>query len=130
VLLEPFIKDLNFFRTHGFIMHGKAFKVCVVAVVGDNLSLHRLAGLTCSFRGVRVSRFCLAKYEDLGNRVLPTQRVRRSAASHASHLAAFLLDPAHNGKIYGITGPSPLASLEGFDILQQLPPDARHNILE
>ncbi|CAN8028827.1 unnamed protein product [Ixodes persulcatus] len=112
VLLEPLIKDLNILRTHGFRMHGKAFKVCVVAVVGDNLSLHRLAGLTCSFSGGRVSRFCLAKYEDLRDLVLPTQCVTRSAASHASHLAAFLLDPARNGKIYGITGPSPLASLE------------------
>ncbi|XP_042143405.1 uncharacterized protein LOC121833817 [Ixodes scapularis] len=130
VLLEPLIKDLNILRTHGFRMHNKAFKVCVVAVVGDNLSLHRLAGLTCSFSGGRVSRFCLAKYEDLRDLVLPTQCVARSGASHASHLAAFLLDPARNGKIYGITGPSPLASLEGFDIMNQLPPDAMHDVLE
>ncbi|CAN7945760.1 unnamed protein product, partial [Ixodes hexagonus] len=129
-LLEPLIKDLNFLMTHGLKMPGQIFRVSVVAVVGDNLSLNRLAGLTCSFSKGRVSRFCLAKYEDLGELTLPTQCVRRSAASHASHLAAFFLDPTRNGRLYGITGPSALASLEGFDIMRQLPPDAMHDILE
>lgn len=55
--------------------------------------------------------------------------MRRTPLSHASHQAAFLVGPSH-GALYGITAPFPLASLEGFDVPLQLPPDAMHDILE
>ncbi|KAL1481585.1 hypothetical protein MTO96_034363 [Rhipicephalus appendiculatus] len=45
-------------------------------------------------------------------------------------MEAFALDPAVNGPLYGITSASPLPALEQFDITEQLPPDAMHDILE
>ncbi|XP_042150799.1 uncharacterized protein LOC121838551 [Ixodes scapularis] len=129
VVLAPLIEDLNFLKYHGLQVGAKNFGVSVVAIVGDNLSMHRLMGLSCSFSSGRISRFCLARYENLNKLTSVTQCFRRTALSHASHQAAFLVDPAL-GALYGITCRSPLATLEGFDVARQLPPDAMHDILE
>ncbi|CAN7944840.1 unnamed protein product, partial [Ixodes pacificus] len=129
VVLAPLIEDLNFLKYHGLQVGAKNFGVSVVAIVGDNLSMHRLMGLSCSFSSGRISRFCLARYENLNKLTSVTQCFRRTALSHASHQAAFLVDPAL-GALYGITCRSPLATLEGFDVTRQLPPDAMHDILE
>ncbi|KAH8035674.1 hypothetical protein HPB51_007918 [Rhipicephalus microplus] len=56
--------------------------------------------------------------------------VERTSETYKSHLEAFALDPTVNGPIYGIASASPLQTLENFDITEQLPPDAMHDILE
>ncbi|CAN7945872.1 unnamed protein product, partial [Ixodes hexagonus] len=106
------------------------FHVVVVAFVGDNLSMHRLAGLQCSFSKGRISRYCLARHDQLRELHATEDCVERTSEVHKSHLEAFALDPVSNGPLYGITNVSPLQGLTNFDVIEQLPPDAMHDIFE
>ncbi|XP_040071113.1 uncharacterized protein LOC120843732 [Ixodes scapularis] len=128
-VMTPLIKDLNFLGSHGLQVGDEKFGVSAVAIVGDKLSMHRLMGISCSFSSGRISRYCLALFANLKQLVTPSEYVRRTPLSHASHQAAFLVGPSHDA-LYGITALSPLASLERFDVTLQLPPNAMHDILE
>ncbi|KAH9372057.1 hypothetical protein HPB48_019000 [Haemaphysalis longicornis] len=92
--------------------------------------MHHLAGLQCSFSKGRVSRFCLARHGELPTLLDIESCVERTPAVHKSHLEAYALDPAVNRPLYGIARASPLHGLSHFEVTQQLPPDAMHDILE
>lgn len=130
MILKPSINDLNYLQSCGITVQNEHFHVHVVAFVVDNLSCHRLAGLNCSFSSGRVCRFCLAMYGGLNKLHSSLLCVRRIAIAHASHQAAFLLDPIRIGSLCGIKSISPLATLTYFDVTQQLLPDAMHDVLE
>lgn len=129
-VLAPLVCDLNRVHEDGIDFKGLRFSVVTVAFTGDNLSMHHLAGLQCSFSGGRVCRFCLARHKDLKELCSVDDCVDRTSAGHKSHLEAFAIDPARNGPLYGITGVSPLSGLKNFEVMEQLPPDAMHDILE
>ncbi|CAN7941443.1 unnamed protein product, partial [Ixodes pacificus] len=101
-----------------------------VACTGDNLSMHRLAGLQCSLSRGRVCRFCLAHHRQLKVLHSITDCVERTSTTHKSHLEAFALDRKVNGPLYGISCVSPLQKLTDFGVIEQLPPDAMHDNLE
>ncbi|KAL1480834.1 hypothetical protein MTO96_034651 [Rhipicephalus appendiculatus] len=129
-VLQPLLQDLNLIQQNGVYAANRHFHVAVVAFIGDNLSMHRLAGLQCCFSRGRVCRYCLASHKQLRMLRRLDDCVERTSAAQKSHMEAFALDPAVNGPLYGITSASPLQALEKFDITEQLPPDAMHDILE
>ncbi|XP_042150719.1 uncharacterized protein LOC120841378 [Ixodes scapularis] len=129
-VLAPLVQDLNIIQAHGIDAKNMHFSVVTVAFTGDNLSMHRIAGLQCSFSKGRISRFCLARHEDLKQLHTVEGCIERTSAMHKSHLDAFALDPSVNGPLYGISNVSPLQSLNDFEVTDQLPPDAMHDILE
>lgn len=92
--------------------------------------MHLLAGLQCCFSSGTVCHYCLAQHRQLRMLHNLDDCIERTSAAHKSHLKAFTLDPAINGPLYGITNVSPLQGLEKFDVTEQLPPDAMHDILE
>ncbi|KAG0429102.1 hypothetical protein HPB47_023966 [Ixodes persulcatus] len=64
-VLAPLIQDLNYVHEHGVHAQGKHFNVVTVAFTGDNLSMHKMAGLQCCFSSGRICRFCLGRYGHL-----------------------------------------------------------------
>ncbi|XP_040361094.1 uncharacterized protein LOC120849844 [Ixodes scapularis] len=129
-VLAPLVGDLNLLHKHGMDARSLHFNVVTVAFTGDNLSMHRLAGLQCCFSNGRISRFCLARHKQLRQLHATSDCVERTSQMHKSHLEAFALDPLVNGPLYGISNVSPLEGLSNFDVTDQLPPDAMHDILE
>lgn len=129
-VLDPSVQDLNRVHEGGLDFKSLHFSVVTVAFTGDNLSMHRLAGLQCGFSGGRVCRFCLARHKDLKLLHSVDDCVERTTRAHRSHLEALAIDPARNGPLYGITGVSPLNGVSNFEVMEQLLPDAMHDILE
>lgn len=129
-VLAPLIQDLNYAHEYGVHAQGKHFNVVTVAFTGDNLSMHKMAGLQCSFSSGRICRFCLARYGHLHKLLSEANCIMRTYAGHEIHLKAFALNPTQNGPLYGISAIPALQSLTEFDITTQLPPDAMHDILE
>ncbi|XP_042144464.1 uncharacterized protein LOC120837936 [Ixodes scapularis] len=60
-VLAPLIQDLNHVHEYGVHAPGKYFNLLTVAFTGDNLSMHRMAGLQCCFSSGRICRFFLAR---------------------------------------------------------------------
>ncbi|XP_075741125.1 uncharacterized protein LOC142789839 [Rhipicephalus microplus] len=129
-VLQPLLQDLHLIQQNGVHSGNLHFIVAIVAFIGDNLSMHHLAGLQCSFSRGRVCRYCLASHKQLLMLRKLDDCVERTSETYKSHLEAFALDPTVNGPMYCIASASPLQTLENFDITEQLPPDAMHDILE
>lgn len=130
VVLARMVQDLNCARKGGVDVNDVHFHVVTVACTGDNLSMHRFAGLQCSFSSGRVCRFCLAHHRQPKVLHSITDCVERTSRVHKSYLEAFALDRKVNGPLYGISCVSPLQKLTDFDVIKQLPPDAMHDIFE
>lgn len=132
-VLQPLLDDLTALKTEGvkFVFEDREIRinVTVCAVVGDNLSLNRLGGFSCSFHAGRVCRHCLGLSQNLSTLLCESDCLLRTAKVHQSHLSALVLDKA-NARVYGVTEKSCLLALPGFDVTSQLPPDAMHDILE
>ncbi|XP_042146373.1 uncharacterized protein LOC121835894 [Ixodes scapularis] len=129
-ILVVYFSDLNYLHERGVHAQWKHFNVVTVAFTGDNLSMHKMAGLQCCFNSGRICRFCLVRYGHLQKFFSEADCTMRTRAGHESHLKAFSLNPAQNGPLYGISAIPPLQSIAEFDITSQLPPDAMHDILE
>ncbi|XP_064483298.1 uncharacterized protein LOC135396201 [Ornithodoros turicata] len=133
-LLKPMIEDLNEIEKSGiFVNLGnmlRRVKVKGFCFCGDNLSLNRIGGFTCCFSAGRVCRFCLASSGNLSRLTTEEDCVVRCLDAHKRHLSCIEVNPAMGKKIYGVTGPSPLLKVPGFDVTTQLPPDIMHDILE
>ncbi|EEC02200.1 conserved hypothetical protein, partial [Ixodes scapularis] len=102
----------------------------VLAVCGDNLSQHKLAGFTCSFSKGRVCRFCMASANKLHEITREDLCQVRTCDIHRVHLAAVSVNSDLNCKLYGVAGISPLATLPYFDVTAQMAPDIMHDLFE
>ncbi|XP_064479212.1 uncharacterized protein LOC135392429 [Ornithodoros turicata] len=132
-IMEPLIADLNSLQSNGLdvVLNGSTvyMKACVVGFSGDNLSLNRLGGFSCSFTAGRVCRHCLASSTNLQSLTDESKCTLRTAEAHNSHVAAVQLSP-DNARLYGVKEPSCLLALNGFDVTCQLLPDLMHDVLE
>ncbi|XP_064465405.1 uncharacterized protein LOC135376891 [Ornithodoros turicata] len=107
----------------------KTLKVCLLGIVGDNLSLNRIGGFSSSFGSGHFCRFCVTDSKDINQVTTERNCLIRTAALHNSHLADIEVDRS-KCKLYGVSMESPLLQVPGFDVTQQLLPDAMHDILE
>ncbi|KAG0424913.1 hypothetical protein HPB47_027891, partial [Ixodes persulcatus] len=97
--------------------------VVVLAVCGDNLKQHKVAGFTCSFSKGRVCRISIATSDEL--RKITWEELYQAPTSdiRSAHLAAVNVNPDTNCKLCGVVGLSPLATLPYFDVASQMAPD-------
>ncbi|XP_040071459.1 uncharacterized protein LOC115308493 [Ixodes scapularis] len=132
-VLQPLLQDLAELKSNGLqVRCGEGtmtVKATVAAVCGDNLSLNKLGGFSCCFSSGRVCRFCMATKARLAELTREELCVIRSANRHSIHLSAIAINPSLK-KQYGVTGPSPMLSLEDFDVTKQLMPDIMHDMFE
>lgn len=129
---KPLLKELSMLHTVGLTINGipQTVKAVVLAVSGDNLSQHKLAGFSFSFFNGRVCRFSLENSTELRELTREELRIVRTRAIHSAHLAAVQINPGTNRKLYGVIGPSPLATLEYVDVTTQMIPDIIHEHFE
>lgn len=133
-VLGPLLDELKELQEIGINVHiGQnevCFKVFVLACCGDNLSMNRLGGFTCSFSRGSVCRFCMAQHANLASLTREELCHIRTQQLHDSHLTAIHLNPVLYKRLYGVNEPSPMSCLPNFDVTTQLPPDIMHDIFE
>lgn len=134
VALRPLLQELKELQNNGMHLslggHQVLLKVSVLACSGDNLSMNRLGGFTCSFSRGSVCRFCMAHSSQLPVITREELCELRSRRLHESHLAAIQVNAALYKRLYGVNEQSAMALLEDFDPTLQLPPDLMHDLFE
>ncbi|KAH9382804.1 hypothetical protein HPB48_023364 [Haemaphysalis longicornis] len=131
---RPLLQELSELQSNGITIsvNGKdvCLKVSVLACAGDNLSMNRLGGFTCSFSRGSVCRFCMAQSSQLPTLTREGLCQVRTKELHQSHLTAVELNPALYKRLYGVNAPSSMSCLGNFDPTSQLPPDIMHDLFE
>ncbi|XP_075732848.1 uncharacterized protein LOC142775368 [Rhipicephalus microplus] len=97
---------------------------------GDNLSMHRLGGFTCSFSNGHVCKFFMVSTQQLSLQTSESSCKVRTTDRHKLHLQAISVNGAANKRLYGVNEPSVLLQLPYADVTRQLPPDLMHDVLE
>lgn len=132
-VLQPLLHDLAQLKDHGVQVQSSrgtvTVKATVVGVCGDNLSLHKLGGFSCSFSNGRVCRFCMARKEKLAELTREDLCTLRNSAAHHRQLTAISVNAALKTN-YRVNGPSPMLALRDFDVTKQLMPDVMHDMFE
>ena len=119
-------------------LQGKFVKVfgTLAVVVADNLASHEIGGFKTGFaRGFRKCRFCLATAEDINSKYCQESFILRNKEDHDMwceliNSASNAGEKLHYSRVYGIHHKSILNDLKYFHVIEGLPPDAMHDILE
>ncbi|XP_064469848.1 uncharacterized protein LOC135384580 [Ornithodoros turicata] len=132
-VLDPLIKEISHLQQHGLQItvdgRTRVDKICILGIVGDNLSLNRIGGFSSSFGSGHFCRFCVTDSKYI-NKVTSEHNCQiRTASVHEDHIAAVEADHTKS-RLYGVVARSPLLHIPDFDVTQQLLPDAMHDILE
>ncbi|CAN8008591.1 unnamed protein product, partial [Ixodes pacificus] len=134
IALKPLLDELKELQNNGLHVnlhgHKVSMKVCLLACSGDNLSMNRVGGFTCSFSRGSVCRFCMAHVSQLASLTREELCEVRSKQLHDSHLAAIEVNPSLYKRLYGVNERSAMALLEDFDPTLHLPPDLMHDLFE
>lgn len=134
VIWGPLLDELNALKCNGLCVtwNGSPHTVVVIvmAVCGDNLSQHKLAGFSAGFSKGRVCRFCMVTSANLSHVTHEEECRIRTSHVHDIHLAAVKVNPTMNCSVYGVTGPSPMGMLGYFDVTSQVAPDLMHDLFE
>lgn len=137
LLLKPIIDDLKKLEAGVTIIISGKVTVCfgtLTAVVADNLAMHEVGGLKCSFgRNVmRKCRTCLATEDEIQSLFSDCDFVPRTRESHDKHCASLAVEELkkHFSFLYGVNRNSILNELQHFHVIGGLAPDIMHDILE
>ncbi|KAH8008650.1 hypothetical protein HPB51_000476 [Rhipicephalus microplus] len=133
-VLQPLLTDLNHLFDEGLTIDLEGITTNVGVLLfgfsGDNLSMHRLGGFTCSFSNGRVCRFCMVSTKQLSLQTSESLCKVRTTDRHKLHLQAISVNGAANKRLYGVNESSVLLQLPYADVTRQLPPDLMHDVLE
>ncbi|KAJ1519805.1 hypothetical protein ONE63_005058 [Megalurothrips usitatus] len=128
--LEVIVGHLRKFETGVTLKSGVKVYGTVIATIGDNLGQHVLGGFKEGFTAHRCCRVCVATYdEDMktmtgeDENLLRTKRQVQEVQTHRGK----------NEKAstkYGLNRESCLNNLESFHVVENMPPDILHDLLE
>ena len=101
----------------------------VATLSGDNLSSHEIGGFRRCFSNGLICRTCLCSYENIKNKMHESCFTLRSPEAHTYYVDSVMKDNSLVS-VYGVRCGCPLQKLQSFDLIQALPPDIMHDILE
>ncbi|XP_050038254.1 uncharacterized protein [Dermacentor andersoni] len=129
----PIVEDLLQLKNEGLTLQTERgiiqAKALVLAFCGDNLSMHSIGGFNTSFAKGRICRFCMAHSDNIKSLTNESKCVLRKDHTHADQLSSIAINEDVR-RVYGVSKPSPLLSLEYFSVCTQLLPDVMHDIFE
>jgi hypothetical protein len=132
-ILKPLIDDMKTLETEGIMIKfagmDTVLKGSIATISADNLASHQIGGFRQTFSSGKICRYCLADYETLNCFRTEENCVIRTAEGHVSHLAAIDQDDSCK-RTYGVQCKSVFSDLTYFSVVESLPPDAMHDILE
>lgn len=124
--------DIALLESTGFELQvdGASAKVTAVLVAfsGDNLSMNRLAGVTCCFSSGHPCRFCTLCVDSMDSVVHEKYVCIRTADLHQTHLRS--VGAQRRSRECGVFSVPPLLEMTTFDVTLQLRPDLMHDLLE
>lgn len=133
VLAKQLINDLKTLETDGISIdsHGENYKFrgTVSSVVADNLGSHGIGGFMEGFTANRICRTCMCTYASLKQPYLSTNYRERTVDGHEHQLQMIRQHP-NLSSVYGVKSDSPLNELSFFDVINGLPFDPMHDLLE
>ncbi|KAL3249610.1 hypothetical protein MRX96_055828 [Rhipicephalus microplus] len=134
VILKPVVDDVSALWMTGFTLWKNSVAVKVRAILvafsGDNLSMNRLGGFTCSFSRGRPCRFCTSPNSAFNTAFHESDVKVRNLPLHQNHVASAKINRQLGTALYGVKDESPLTDVAYFDVTVQLPPDLMHDVLE
>lgn len=134
VILKPVVDDVSALWMTGFTIWKNSVavkvKAILVAFCGDNLSMNRLGGFTCSFSRGHPCRFCIAPRSAFNIAFHESDVQIRNLPLHKNHVASAKINKPLSTALYGVKDESPLTDITYFNVTLQLPPDLMHDVLE
>ena len=133
-LLEPLMTELTELETQGLCFDsGIKIPVRLAAVLGDNLGVHSIAGLSTSFHGgAMMCRHCLGTKDEIQQKTAVTDFELRTRDEYDAKIR--LLEELNYEEnmclAFGIKRPCPFNGLAEFHCMTSLPPDLMHDLLE
>lgn len=133
-ILRPLISDFKKLENDGMLVEfeGKTFHFhgTLVAIVADNLAAHALGNFYQNFStSLRLCRFCNVTNKELLNVFHEGKVTLRTIDAHDNQANRIERMP-HLASVYGFKGHSCLKSLDHFHIIQGIPFDIAHDVLE
>ena len=95
----------------------------------DNLGAHWIGGFQESFRAVRFCRHCMITSDKCNTVFNESQVALRSKNGYNNHVQLVQENPTLSS-VYGVKHESPLNAIEGFHVVDGLPPDIAHDLFE
>ncbi|XP_033097594.1 uncharacterized protein LOC117101675 [Anneissia japonica] len=130
-ILSPLIEDLSSLENEGIDVNNHRLKGSLVFVAGDNLGSHFLGGFYESFGPYiqRPCRFCLCRNENMQGQFDSSKFISRTKENYTRHISLIEEDPSLQNT-YGLKSDTPLNMLPSFHIIDGLPADCMHDVLE
>ena len=138
-ILEPLVRDAKFLEETGLPIGVTArgeeirAKISIEVLIGDNLGCHTLGGYTQNFSTARkVCRFCYATPDTIQMITAENECVPRTAELYEEELSRLREAnfDEHLCNQIGIKTECELNALASFHVVESLPPDYAHDVLE
>jgi hypothetical protein len=133
-ILEPIVNDLKEFENGVTLSTGENVFGKLIALTGDNLGVHSVAGLKEGFTAHHCCRYCMSTIDEVRQVCDELNIELRSARVHDEQIqeleSAFGSARSEISKSYGINRESLLGNLQHYHIIDGIPPDIMHDILE
>lgn len=133
LFLRPFVESMKSLSANGLTVsindNNVHYKVALLAMLADNLGAHAIGGFKESMSfAYRICRSCMATTEQIPSSFLESDFELRSPEIHQQHVEN--LSTGSNSVAYGINRQSSLDDIPNFSVVQNLPHDIMHDLLE
>ncbi|XP_041472583.1 uncharacterized protein LOC121421848 [Lytechinus variegatus] len=135
-ILKPVIRDLKILEKDGISVNINGSSLTVRGTLSfvacDNLAAHAIGGFVENFVANRFCRQCMCTRIILKNNHTPSQlsKVKERCIEGYDRQADLVADDKSLISVYGVKGKSPLNELQYFHVIDGLPPDPAHDLLE
>ena len=134
-ILKPFVEELKSLASNklSLCIDGETVQcdVVLLAFLADNLAAHQIGGFKESMSfAYRICRSCMSTNEDARNKFSESMFALRTPDEHSKQCNDLKIDANEFSKQYGINRESILESIPNFSVVENLPHDIMHDLLE
>jgi hypothetical protein len=129
-VLRPVVDELKKLEQGIQISDGSVMRGSLIAIIGDNLGSHQVGGFKEGFTAHRPCRTCLVTYENLKTMVKEDPSLLRTKENFEEQVAQVVKPGDAKSVEFGINRNPIVNSLENYHVIDGLPPDGHHDILQ
>lgn len=131
--IQIIVNALKEFEDGVMLPSGKYVFGTLIAVIGDNKGLHALGGFKEGFTARRPCRFCFATLDKVQAMTRELKDLLRDPVSYKEQCDKVQTVKGKNEKLsteYGLNRDAALNTLQSYHVIDGLPPDILHDVLE
>lgn len=134
-ILKPFVEELKTLSSERLSVsidgESTKYEVALLAFLADNLGAHQIGGFKESMSfAYRICCSCMSTTEDAQNKFVESKFELRTPDLHIKQCDDLKSNAIEFSKQYGINRTSILETIPNFSVVQNLPHDIMHDILE